>query len=102
MPAGRSARISARLALQGRMELNTCCSRIRRAINCVYCPPKSSTTTPPNSDFGFVLTVCILASVVIGLLGDHQVQQLVRNIDYLDDALSLEVRGDARVGGGAL
>src|ERR1700687_4510189 len=48
-PEGSNFRISSTLAVQGRMALNTCCSRIRRAISCVYCPPKSSTTIPPRS-----------------------------------------------------
>src|SRR5271156_2402173 len=34
------------LAVQGRIAENTCCSRMRRAIRCVYCPPKSRTTMP--------------------------------------------------------
>src|SRR5229473_4285012 len=40
---------------------------MRLAINCVYCPPKSSTTTPPSSDFGFCLTLCIFGSPVIAV-----------------------------------
>src|ERR1700730_3815250 len=48
-PAGSNFRISSTLAVQGSIALNTCCSRIRRAISCVYCPPKSSTTIPPRS-----------------------------------------------------
>src|SRR5256884_2618391 len=34
---------------------------MRRAINCVYCPPKSSTTTPPSS--AFILPPCSCAPV---------------------------------------
>ena len=49
MPTGSNFRICSILAVQGRIALNTCCSRIRRAINCVYCPPKSNTTMPPRS-----------------------------------------------------
>src|SRR3984893_19508375 len=51
-PAGSSFRISSTAAVHGRMAEKTCCSRIRRAISCVYCPPKSSTTIPC-----FMLTV---------------------------------------------
>src|SRR5271154_5550334 len=46
IPTGSSARISSSLAVHGKIAENTCCSRIRRAISCVYCPPKSSTTIP--------------------------------------------------------
>src|SRR5580704_183624 len=49
IPAGSYLRICSIPAVQGRIALNTCCSRIRRAINCVYCPPKSNTTMPPRS-----------------------------------------------------
>src|SRR5256885_6164263 len=49
MPAGSYFRICASGTVQGRMAENTCCSRMRRAINCVYCPPKSRTTMPPRS-----------------------------------------------------
>src|SRR5580704_12856422 len=49
IPTGSNLRICSIPAVQGRIALNTCCSRIRRAINCVYCPPKSSTTMPPRS-----------------------------------------------------
>src|SRR5580658_15539 len=46
IPIGSSARISSSFAVHGKIAENTCCSRIRRAISCVYCPPKSSTTIP--------------------------------------------------------
>src|SRR5580693_3128076 len=46
MPTGSSARTSSSLAVHGRTAENTCCSRMRRAISCVYCPPKSRTTIP--------------------------------------------------------
>src|SRR4029077_17029937 len=45
-PTGSSARISSSEAVHGRIAENTSCSRMRRAINCVYWPPKSRTTTP--------------------------------------------------------
>src|SRR5215475_6028032 len=80
------------------MALKTCCSRMRRAISCVYCPPKSSTTTPPSSDFGFTLPSFMRASLVMVLLSDDEIQKLVRNEDYLDDVLTVQVDGDAGVG----
>src|SRR5579872_1235861 len=49
MPTGSNLRICSIPAVHGRIALKTCCSRIRRAISCVYCPPKSSTTMPPDS-----------------------------------------------------
>src|SRR5277367_353185 len=45
-PTGSSERISSSFAVHGKTAENTCCSRMRRAISCVYCPPKSSTTIP--------------------------------------------------------
>src|SRR5271157_2541648 len=45
-PTGSSLEISSTFTLQGRMEEKTCSSRIRRAINWVYWPPKSRTTIP--------------------------------------------------------
>src|SRR5713101_5712248 len=48
-PTGSNLRICATLAVQGRIALNTCCSRMRLAMSWVYCPPKSSTTMPPRS-----------------------------------------------------
>src|SRR5271170_4694359 len=63
IPTGSSARISSSFAVHGKTAENTCCSRIRRAINCVYCPPKSSTTIPCR-----VLTVppaCCCAAVPV-------------------------------------
>src|SRR6266478_1419443 len=56
IPAGSSLRISSIEDVHGRTAENTCCSRMRRAISCVYCPPKSSTTTPPSS--AFILPPC--------------------------------------------
>ena len=43
-PIGLSARISSRGAVQGSTTENTFCSRMRRAISCVYCDPKSRMT----------------------------------------------------------
>ena len=44
MPAGAYLWISFSEAVQGSTTENTLCSRIRRAISCVYCEPKSRTT----------------------------------------------------------
>src|SRR5208283_1491553 len=57
IPAGSSLRISSSAVVHGNIALNTCCSRTRRAINWVYCPPKSSTTTPPCSVFIFPCSI---------------------------------------------
>src|SRR5713101_2095713 len=62
IPAGSSLRISSIEDVHGRTAENTCCSRMRRAISCVYCPPKSSTTTPPSS--AFILPPCSRARSV--------------------------------------
>jgi hypothetical protein len=51
--------------VHGKTAENTRCSRTRRAINCVYCPPKSNTTTPPRSEFGFLCSSCTLTTLVI-------------------------------------
>src|SRR5438445_13503480 len=101
--------MSCTLAVHGTIALNTCCSRMRRPINCVYWPPKSNTTTPPSSDFGFVFSFCNLtpclgtgqhfrhrrfpfhAKFAASDLCDDQIQQFVRHIDHFDDSLSIEV-----------
>src|SRR5215469_2237649 len=51
IPVGSSLRTSSSAVVHGRIAENTPCSLTRRAINCVYCPPKSSTTIPPCSAF---------------------------------------------------
>src|SRR5262249_45024383 len=98
MPAGSYERISSRLAVHGTIALNTCCSRMRRAISCVYCPPKSSTTTPPSSDFGLVWSFFTAASGVITLLGNDKIQQFILNVNNLNDALSSQVSRDRGIG----
>src|SRR5579862_88661 len=82
------------------MALKTCCSRTRRAINWVYWPPKSSTTTPPNSDLGLLLISFILASVLMWLLGYDQIQQFVRDINDLHNALAVKMSGNRRISRG--
>src|ERR1700738_16995 len=59
MPVGSSLRISSSVVVHGRTEEKTCCSRIRRAMSCVYWPPKSRTTTPPRSELGRSWCCCI-------------------------------------------
>src|SRR5262249_27348168 len=76
------------------MALKTCCSRMRRAISWVYWPPKSSTTTPPSSDLGLLFSFFTLASVVMMLLSDDEIQHFVRNIDDFADSLAVELHGD--------
>src|ERR1700687_6015101 len=44
IPTGEQLRISSRLALNGRTTEKIFCSRMRRAISCEYCAPKSRTT----------------------------------------------------------
>ena len=53
-PIGLSARISAKGAVQGRTTENTFCSRMRRAMSCVYCDPKSRMTIVWVSTLQFV------------------------------------------------
>src|ERR1035438_10160603 len=43
MPTGEELRISSTVALKGRTTEKTFCSRMRRAISCEYCAPKSRT-----------------------------------------------------------
>src|SRR5215469_2844650 len=50
-PAGSSFPTSSTAVVHGRIAEKTPCSLTRRAISCVYCPPKSSTTMPPCSAF---------------------------------------------------
>src|ERR1700744_1726191 len=65
IPVGSNFWISLIFDVHGSTAENTCCSRTRRAISCVYCPPKSITTTPPNSDFGLCTSSFICAPLAI-------------------------------------
>src|SRR2546429_7380264 len=78
---------------------------MRRAINCVYCPPKSSTTTPPSS--AFILPPCSCApvssaaslaalSVMRPPFTQDKIEQFVRHINLLHDALSVHMLRDSR------
>src|SRR5579863_751348 len=104
MPTGSSARISSSLAVHGRTAENTCCSRMRRAISCVYCPPKSRTTIPCR-----VLTVppacCCAAVPVLAVISFLEFASSQNNIyelpghDYgLRHFLAGDQNRDARVG----
>src|SRR5947209_16367519 len=53
MPAGWYFLISSREAVQGRTTEKTFSSRMRRAINCVYCEPKSRITMDCSSTNDF-------------------------------------------------
>src|SRR5579871_6459664 len=87
------------------MAEKTCCSRIRRAMSCVYCPPKSSTTIPPSSVLGMVLSlgagdVDALAAVAPAAIApplcevlplfDDKVHQLIGNHNSLDHFFSIQ------------
>src|ERR1700722_17291082 len=65
MPAGANSLIFSKDELHGSTAEKTCCSRMRRAISCVYWPPKSRTTTPPRSELGLGSCVCMVAPVDI-------------------------------------
>src|ERR1700674_4810639 len=79
MPTGSSAQISSSFAVHGRTAENTCCSRMRRAISCVYWPPKSRTTIPCR-----VLTVppacCCAAVPVFAVISFLEIALLQNNI----------------------
>src|SRR5690242_1408218 len=69
MPEGSNLRISSSVVVHGSTEEKTCCSRMRRAMSWVYCPPKSRTTTPPSSELGrWWDCCCIWAPLDIVLL----------------------------------
>src|SRR5271157_3369872 len=74
IPAGSSLRISSSAVVHGNIALNTCCSRTRRAINWVYCPPKSSTTTPPCSVFSFPCSFSTFTPVAPSILASQPLE----------------------------
>src|SRR5258708_38437390 len=53
IPTGRYLRISSRDAVQGRTTEKTFSSRMRRAMSCVYCEPKSRMTIDCSSTNNF-------------------------------------------------
>src|SRR5579885_3348302 len=94
MPAGSNLRISSTEALQGRMAEKTCCSRMRRAMSCVYCPPKSRTTTPPRSVSMAppCSSVCRAAvSIKPPVSGYDEIHEFIGHNDLLHDALAVHV-----------
>src|SRR5271170_2896965 len=108
IPTGSSARISSSFAVHGKTAENTCCSRIRRAISCVYCPPKSRTTIPCR-----VLTVppaCCCAAVPVlavisfleFLLLQNNIYELPGHHDGFDYLLAGDQNCNARVGDRAI
>src|SRR6267154_465246 len=104
-PCGLSVRSSSIEVVHGRTWETTSCSRMRRAINWVYCPPKSSTTTPPSS--ASILPPCSCASFVANFVAlsimpspsrYDEIQQLVRNENALHDAFAGKMRRNRGVG----
>src|ERR1700730_17830835 len=65
MPAGGNSLIFSKDELHGSTAEQTCCSRMRAAISCLYWHPKSRTTTPPRSEVGLWSGVCMVAPVDI-------------------------------------
>src|ERR1700722_8293979 len=52
IPAGAQRLTSSSLAVQGSTTEKTFCSRMRRAISCVYCAPKSRMTIVSSGEVG--------------------------------------------------
>src|SRR2546430_12938001 len=102
MPAGSYLRISSTAVVHGRMALKTFCSRILRAMSCVYWPPKSSTTTPPRSDCGFRCSSCSFAPVVMAgvlalLFGYNEIEAFFRDGKSVYHAFFVVYRRDRGV-----
>src|SRR5271165_5147596 len=103
MPTGSSARISSSFAVHGNIAENTCCSRIRRAISCVYCPPKSSTTipcrvltVPPACGPTAVPAFAVISSLEF-LLSQNNIYEFPGHHDGFQDFLAGNQHGDARI-----
>src|SRR5271163_5221812 len=103
MPTGSSARISSSFAVQGKIAENTCCSRIRRAISCVYCPPKSSTTIPcrvltvPPAFCSTAVPVFAVISSLEFLLSQNNIYELPRYDHGFRYLLAVNQDCDARI-----
>src|SRR5688572_2968950 len=70
IPRGASSRIFASGTLNGWISEYTFCSRTRRAISCVYCPPKSRIRIRSR----LLLDTTLLLDTVVGrLFGDDDV-----------------------------
>src|SRR5271163_5078796 len=78
IPTGSSARISSSFAVHGKTAEKTSCSRIRRAINCVYCPPKSRTTIP----FLTITSLLLFQNDFNASRFQDNVDQALRHHDY--------------------
>src|SRR5277367_3589297 len=103
IPTGSSARISSSLAVHGKIAENTCCSRIRRAISCVYCPPKSSTTIPcrvltvPPACCCTAVPVFAVISSLEFLLSQNNIYELPRHHNGLKYFFAGDQHGNARI-----
>src|ERR1700758_2825354 len=64
--------ILSKLELHGNTAEKTCCSRMRRAISCVYCPPKSRTTMPPRSASGIPCAKLLIGDAIVQSLPEHR------------------------------
>src|SRR5277367_565209 len=103
MPTGSSARISSSFAVHGKTAENTCCSRMRRAISCVYCPPKSSTTipcrvltVPPACCCAAVPAFALISSLEF-LLSQNNIYKLPGHHNGLRDFLPSDQHRNARI-----
>src|SRR5580704_16295791 len=106
MPAGSSARISSIEAVQGTMAENTCCSRMRRAISWVYCPPKSRTTIPwraltmppaSPSPPDLAGTAPLLDLIYPSRSSQHDIHKLPRHDYYFHNFFVDDQNGNARI-----
>src|SRR5271170_3518885 len=99
MPTGSCARISSSEAVHGRIAEKTCCSRIRRAINCVYWPPKSSTTIPcrvltmPPRSLCAAAPLSAIWSCCPPSLSQNDVRELAGHDDDFHHLLARDQRG---------
>src|SRR5258708_24714777 len=98
--AGCNLRISSIEEVHASTAENTCCSRMRRAISWVYCPPKSRTTTPPSS--ALILPPCSGAcfaavSIMPSPLSHDDIQYFVGHENALYDTFAGELRHNHRI-----
>src|ERR1700734_3260660 len=95
------------LAVQGRIAENTCCSRMRRAINCVYCPPKSRTTMPcrvltmpPAFSLcspDFTAATPLLDVIYPADLSQNEINQFLQEHHYFHSLFARDLNRNARV-----
>src|SRR5271155_2436758 len=98
IPTGSCARISAIVAVHGRIAEKTSCSRMRRAMSCVYCPPKSRTTIP----FLTITSLLLLHHDCTASRFQDNIDQALGHDDYFRRRLAGHQRRDVRVGHHAL